>query len=507
MTSQSISFNVTGLSCASCVGRAEKALNGVAGVSDVAVNLASETATLSFKAPATIADITGSLKTAGYPAETAQVTFEVSGMSCGSCVGRVEKALSTADGVVDVAANLASETATVTYLAGATTPQDLAAVATEAGYPARLRAEATTPTDRKDVEAKALKRNLVIAAALTAPVFVLEMGSHFIPGVHDLIHRTIGMQTNWILQFVLVTLVLAWPGRVFFAKGVPALLKGAPDMNALVAMGTGAAWAFSTVATFLPAVLPAGTRAVYFEAAAVIVTLILLGRYLEARAKGRTGEAIRKLIGLQPQTATLMRAGQAEVTPIAQIAVGDVIRVHPGERIALDGVVAEGRSFVDESMITGEPVPVEKTASAAVTGGTVNGAGGFTFTVTKTGADTMLAQIIRMVEEAQGAKLPIQDLVNKITMWFVPAVLLLAVLTVVTWLVFGPDPALGFALVSGVSVLIVACPCAMGLATPTSIMVGTGRAAEIGALFRKGDALQALQDARIVAFDKTGTLT
>lgn len=507
MTTRSISFHVNGLSCASCVGRAEKALNGVAGVSDVAVNLANETATLSFAAPASIGDIAASLQDAGYPAETAQVTLEISGMSCGSCVGRVEKALASADGVVAVAANLASETATVTYLAGATTPQDVAAVATRAGYPARLPADSTVPADRKDIEAKALKRNLLIAAVLTAPVFVLEMGSHFIPGVHDLIHRTIGMQANWVMQFVLVTLVLVWPGRLFFAKGVPALLKGAPDMNALVALGTGAAWAFSTVATFVPAALPDGTRAVYFEAAAVIVTLILLGRYLEARAKGRTGAAIRKLVGLQPQTATVMRDGEAVVTPIAQIATGDLIRVYPGERIALDGIVVEGVSFVDESMITGEPVPAEKTAGAVVTGGTVNGAGGFTFTVTKTGADTMLSQIIRMVEEAQGAKLPIQDLVNKITMWFVPAVLGIALITVVAWLVFGPDPALGFALVSGVAVLIVACPCAMGLATPTSIMVGTGRAAEMGVLFRKGDALQALQDVKIVAFDKTGTLT
>ncbi len=507
MTSQSISFHVTGLSCASCVGRAEKALSSLAGVSGVAVNLANESATLSFAAPATIADITETLQNAGYPAETAQVTLEISGMSCGSCVARVEKALASADGVVAVAANLASETATVTYLAGATTPQDVAEAATRAGYPARMPAAATLPVDRKDIEAKALKRHLLVAAVLTAPVFVLEMGSHFIPGVHDLIHRTIGMQASWVLQFVLVTLVLVWPGRLFFAKGVPALVKGAPDMNALVAMGTGAAWAFSTVATFVPSVLPEGTRAVYFEAAAVIVTLILLGRYLEARAKGRTGAAIRKLVGLQPQTATVMRDGQAVVTPISQIDTGDLIRVHPGERVALDGVVAEGVSFVDESMITGEPVPVEKTAGAVVTGGTVNGAGGFTFSVSKTGADTMLAQIIRMVEDAQGAKLPIQDLVNKITLWFVPAVLCLALITVLAWLVFGPQPALGFALVAGVAVLIVACPCAMGLATPTSIMVGTGRAAEMGVLFRKGDALQALQGARIVAFDKTGTLT
>ena len=239
----------------------------------------------------------------------------------------------------------------------------------------------------------------------------------------------------------------------------------------------------------------------------MIVTLILLGRWLEARAKGRTGEAIRKLVSLQPKTALVMRDGQAVETQIDQIQVGELVRVLPGARVPLDGVVADGSSFVDESMITGEPVPVEKSNGSLVTGGTVNGAGSFTFDVRKTGADTMLAQIIAMVEDAQAAKLPIQDLVNKITMYFVPAVLLLAALTVLAWLVFGPDPALGFALVAGVSVLIVACPCAMGLATPMSIMVGTGRAAEMGVLFRKGDALQALQAAQVVAFDKTGTLT
>ena len=315
------------------------------------------------------------------------------------------------------------------------------------------------------------------------------------------------MQTSWVFQFIVVTLVLAWPGRFFFKQGIPALLKGAPDMNALVAIGTGAAWTFSTIATFVPGLLPTGTRAVYFEAAAVIVTLILLGRFLEARAKGKTGEAIRRLVGLQPKTASLLRNGEPVDVPIADIVVGDVLRVRPGEKIAVDGVIIDGRSFIDESMITGEPVPTEKSSGALVTGGTVNGTGAFAFRVTQVGADTMLAQIIRMVEDAQGAKLPIQDLVNKITLWFVPIVLGLAVLTIVGWLVFGPDPALSFALVAGVSVLIVACPCAMGLATPTSIMVGTGRAAELGVLFRKGDALQALRSAQIVAFDKTGTLT
>ena len=507
MTDQSLTLQISKLSCGSCVARAEKALSHVAGVSSAAVNLASETAAVTFDNPATPSRITDALEDAGYPAAVTQITFDVENMTCGSCVARVEKALMTAPAVTEVAVNLASETATVSYLAGAATPQDIAKVAAEAGYPATLRDTSGAKTEAKDAHMVALRRQLTIAAVLTAPVFVLEMGSHFVPGVHEMVHSYIGMQTSWVFQFVVVTLVLAWPGRFFFTQGLPALFKGAPDMNALVAMGTGAAWSFSTIATFFPALLPAGTRAVYFEAAAVIVTLILLGRFLEARAKGKTGEAIRRLVGLQPQTASLIRDGDIVDVPIAEIVVGDILRVRPGEKIAVDGVLVDGSSYVDESMITGEPLPVEKTTGDVVTGGTVNGTGAFSFRVTQVGADTMLSQIIRMVEDAQGAKLPIQDLVNKITLWFVPIVLGLAAMTVVAWLIFGPDPALSFALVAGVSVLIVACPCAMGLATPTSIMVGTGRAADLGVLFRKGDALQALRSAEIVAFDKTGTLT
>ncbi|WP_400083579.1 heavy metal translocating P-type ATPase [Yoonia sp. R78084] len=507
MTKSSLTLQISKLSCGSCVARAENALRAVDGVNEVAVNLASESAVVGFDAPATPASITEALATAGYPAIAEQVTLDINGMTCGSCAARVEKALAAAPAVTDVSVNLASETALVKFLAGATTPQAVAKASTDAGYPAHVHDLSAPKVDHKAAEMAALRRHLTIAAVLTAPVFVVEMGGHFIPGVHEFVHRTIGMQTSWVLQFVLVTLVLIWPGRFFFTQGLPALFKGAPDMNALVAIGTGAAWAFSTVATFFPAVLPAGTRAVYFEAAAVIITLILLGRFLEARAKGKTGAAIRRLVGLQPKTAFQMQDGAAVEVPISDIVVGDILRVRPGERIAVDGVVIEGSSFVDESMITGEPIPVEKASDDRVTGGTVNGTGVFTFRVTQVGADTMLAQVIRMVEDAQGAKLPIQDLVNRVTLWFVPVVLVLALLTVIGWLIFGPDPALSFALVAGVSVLIVACPCAMGLATPTSIMVGTGRAAELGVLFRKGDALQALRSAQIVAFDKTGTLT
>eukprot|EP01036_Dinobryon_divergens_P039827 gene39827-52571_t len=319
--------------------------------------------------------------------------------------------------------------------------------------------------------------------------------------------NTIGMQNSWYLQFALTTAVLFGPGLRFFAKGLPALARFAPDMNSLVAVGTSAAYGYSLIATFLPQLLPAGTVNVYYEAAAVIVTLILLGRTLEARAKGRTSEAIKRLVGLQAKTARVFRDGAVVELPIAEVRPSDLVEVRPGERVPVDGEVTEGASWIDESMISGEPLPVEKTIGSAVTGGTINQTGAFTFRATAVGEATMLAQIIRMVEAAQGGKLPIQALVDRVTMWFVPAVMALAALTFIVWLVFGPEPALTFGLVNAVAVLIIACPCAMGLATPTSIMVGTGRGAELGILFRKGEALQALQDVKVVAFDKTGTLT
>jgi Cu+-exporting ATPase len=365
----------------------------------------------------------------------------------------------------------------------------------------------TTPADRADAEHARLRRETLIAAALSLPVVILEMGGHMVPAFHHWIAGTIGTQTSWTIQFVLTTLVMAGPGREFFLRGVPALLRGAPEMNSLVAVGTAAAWGYSTLALFAPGLFPEGTRAVYFEAAAVICTLILAGRMLEARAKGRAGAAIARLVGLQPRTARIVRGATTEEIPLEALAPGDLILVRPGERMPADGVVTEGETAVDEAMITGEPMPVAKAPGDAVTGGTVNGTAALTIRATAVGRDTVLARIIRLVEEAQGAKLPIQRLVDRVTRVFVPVVLVLAVLTVAAWLVLAPEGSKGLALVAGVSVLIIACPCAMGLATPMSILVGTGRAAELGVLFRRGDALQKLADARIVAFDKTGTLT
>ena len=502
-------LSIEGMSCASCVGRVEKTLSALPGVLDVSVNLASEQAHLKLSSPNRLQDAAQALDTLGYPARKARITLNIASMSCASCVGRVDKALADVLGVLSVTVNLATETALVEYLEGAVTPAGLIAATSDIGYPTEV-AEANASqsrVERKADEAEALRRNVLLAAALTLPVFILEMGSHLIPAFHMAIENSIGMQTSWIIQFVLAVIVLFGPGRRFFTKGIPALLRGAPDMNSLVAVGTGAAWAYSVVATFLPSLLPEGVRAVYFEAAAVIVVLILIGRWLEARAKGRTGVAIQALLGLQVRTARVLRDGEAVEVDVDTLRQGDTILVRPGERIPVDGEVFEGTSNVDESMITGEPIPIAKAAGSTVTGGTVNGTGSLTFQASRVGADTTLAQIIRMVEEAQGAKLPIQGLVDRVTLWFVPAVMALAALTVVVWLVVGPNPALTFALVAGVSVLIIACPCAMGLATPTSIVVGTGRAAEMGVLFRKGDALQELSKVDVVALDKTGTVT
>jgi heavy metal translocating P-type ATPase len=508
----SIDIPIQGMTCASCAGRVEKAIRSVEGVAVANVNLGTERAHVEFAPsdanPAAVAD---AIRAAGYEPFENTVELKIDGMTCASCVNRVEKALGRVPGVESASVNLATERASIRYLGNADIVDRLIGAVEQTGYEAkpvqRVDAQADGEREARATEIAGLWRSVLIAAILTLPVFALEMGSHFIPAIHDWVMGTLGHSNSWYLQFALTTLVLFGPGLRFFRKGVPALLRKSPDMNSLVVLGTSAAYAYSVVATFLPGFLPEGMDNVYYEAAAVIVTLILLGRYLEAKAKGRTSEAIKRLVGLQAKTARVVRSGEAREIPLDQVLAGDFVQVRPGEKIPVDGEVVEGSSFVDESMITGEPVPVQKSQGREVVGGTINRTGSFTFRATRIGADTVLAQIIRMVEQAQGSKLPIQALVDKVTAWFVPAVMAAAVLTFLVWLVLGPDPALTFALVNAVAVLIIACPCAMGLATPTSIMVGTGRAAELGVLFRQGEALQSLKEVGVVALDKTGTLT
>ncbi len=538
-TLEPILLPVEGMTCASCVRRVEKAVAAVPGVEESAVNFATETLSVTPGAGFSAEALLEAIDRAGYEAKAETLVLEVEDMTCASCVSRVEKALKTVPAVETASVNLATGEAVVKVLGGVSAVPALAAAVAKAGYAVRLSggdggaqasgqgggghagADDVTSTHstssagqavdgreiRREKEISALKRDFLVALVLTLPLFVMEMGGHLYPPLHHQLMQVFPGNTLYYLQFALATAVLAGPGRRFYLKGVPALVRLAPDMNALVAIGTGAAYLYSVVTTFAPGLLPETARHVYYEAATVIVSLILLGRLLEARAKGRTGAAIRKLAGLQAKTARVERDGQTRDVPLSEVKLGDVVVVRPGERIPVDGRVIDGSSAVDEAMISGEPIPVEKGVGATVIGGTVNGSGSFRFEATGVGADMMLSRIIRMVQEAQGAKLPIQKLVDEVTAWFVPAVIGVAVFTFLVWLIFGPEPAYTHGLVAAVAVLIIACPCAMGLATPTSIMVGTGRAAELGVLFRKGEALQSLSQIDWVVMDKTGTIT
>ncbi|MBI0169646.1 MULTISPECIES: heavy metal translocating P-type ATPase [Bartonella] len=501
-----IELDIEGMTCASCVRHVEKALKKVEGVDNAVVNLATEKADVTSRNKLGIDELVHAVEKAGYEVGYQPVDLDIDGMSCASCVRRVEKALLSVGGVKTAVVNLATNRAHVEMLKNVTTIDALEKAVTKAGYGAKP-INNHEEVDRQAVEAHKLGRSLVIALILTIPVFVLEMGGHIIPPFHHFVMTTIGMFPSRLVEFILTTLVLFGPGWRFFKSGIPNLFRATPDMNSLVAVGSFAAWSYSTVATFAGTYMPEGTNNVYFEAAAVIVTLILLGRYLEAGARGRTSEAIRMLAGLKPKTARVLRDNEETDIALDDVAVGDIIVMRPGEKFPVDGAVTSGNSNVDESMMTGEPLPVAKKEGDKVYGGTVNGNGSLTFRAEKIGGDTLIAQIQKMVEDAQSAKLPIQALVDKVTGWFVPAVFAAAIVTFFIWFFVGPAPQFPHALIAGVSVLIIACPCAMGLATPTSIMVGTGRAATLGILFRRGDALQTLRDTNVVAFDKTGTLT
>ena len=502
---------VEGMTCAACSGRVEKALNAVPGVAEATVNLATERATVRFDASETTPlALAEAVQRAGYDVRTEEVSFAVGGMTCAACVGRVEKALQGADGVVEASVNLATERARVRYAAG-TDVEALYEAVRRTGYDV---VEATGGATAEDAEREAreldrqrLRRRLLWAAGLSLPLFLMEMVPMAVPGGMAWVDGLVPMQTRWLVAFALATAVQFGPGWRFYRAGWAAARHGSPDMNTLVALGTSAAYGYSVVATFLPGVLPEGAVHVYYEASATIITLILLGKWFEARAKGQTSDAVRALLGLRAETARVVRGGVETEVPIEDVAVGDVVRVRPGEKVPVDGVVTEGTSYVDESMVTGEPVPVEKTEGGAVVGGTVNQAGALLVETTHVGADTVLAQIVQLVEEAQASRPAIQALADRVVAVFVPIVLVVAAVVFGVWLAVGPSPALTYALVAAVSVLIIACPCAMGLATPVSVMVGTGKAAELGVLFRKGEALQTLSEADVVALDKTGTLT
>jgi Cu+-exporting ATPase len=507
-----LTVGVEGMSCAGCVSRVEKALSAVSGVDVAEVNLATKRATISYDpgstGPGALVD---AISATGFQVPSDSIDLDIEGMSCAGCVSRAEKAAANLPGVVASEINLATHRGRVTFTPGVVQPEAIAKAITDAGYPARPHRVDGEPAgdserDARDAETETLKRALVFALGFTVPLIAVAMG-RMVESIGAVMLGIMAERAWMAVEWVLATPVLFYAGRHFHRSGWNELKHLNPGMNALVMIGAGAAYFYSLLSLAAPSLFPAGTAHAYFEASGVIVTLILFGRYLEALAKGRTSAAIKKLMGLQVPMARVKRGGSVSEIPIAELRVGDKVHVRPGERLPADGAIWGGTSFVDESMISGEPVPVEKRPGAEVVGGTVNGNGALTVLVSRTGADTVLARIIRMVEDAQAGKPPIQKLADRIAGVFVPAVMGIAVLTFLGWLLFGPEPALGYAFVTAVSVLLIACPCAMGLATPTAIMAGTGRGAEIGVLIRRGTALELLARVDTVVLDKTGTLT
>ncbi len=509
--SDRLAFHVEGMTCASCVTRVERVLNKLPGVTEATVNLAVGKASVVVDEDGPGAGaLFDAVENAGYHPVAERLDIGVGGMTCAACVGRVERAIGKIPGVLEVSVNLTTEKASVIHLPEIVTAARIGGAIDAAGYEAR-EAEGAEPGDDREraarqAEIAGLQRHVIIAAAFTVPLFLVAM-LRMVPGPGNFMLSLL-TEHGWMwVEWVLATPVLFYAGRRFYVHGWVEISHLNPGMNSLVMLGAGSAYFYSLLALLVPAAFPKGTAVTYFEAAGVIITLILLGRLLEAVARGRTSEAIRKLMQLQVGTARVLRDGVETDVPIEAVVTGDLVLVRPGERLPVDGVVTEGASFVDESMITGEPIPVEKRPEAEVVGGTVNKTGAFTFRTTRVGAETVLSQIIRMVEQAQGDKPPIQRLADRIAAVFVPVVMAVALATFALWLVIGPAPALSFAFVTAISVLLIACPCAMGLATPTAIMVGTGKGAEMGVLVRNGAVLETLARIDTVVLDKTGTLT
>jgi P-type Cu+ transporter len=496
-----IGIPITGMSCAACARRVEKALSKTAGISRTNVNFATGKATVEYDPDAVdLGELVGVVEDVGYRAEVREASLGVSGMTCASCVARVERALKKVPGVLDASANFATGKASVRYLPGVAEMRDLERAVEGAGYEV-IREEEEPVEDAQHREYGELRRRFLVAAVLTALILVgsLPMMLGFMPPV------PMGWLNLGLL--VLATPVQFWAGWRFYEGAWGALKHGQANMNTLVAVGTSAAYLYSTVATLAPGLFESGRADVYFDTSALIITLILLGRLLEARARGRTNEAIKRLAGLRAKTARVVRGGEEVEAPVEDVEVGDVVVVRPGEKVPVDGHVVSGESAVDEAMITGEPMPAHKRAGDEVIGATINKTGSFRFEATGVGEEMALSQIMRMVEEAQGSKAPIQRLADRVSGVFVPVVMALAAITFLVWIFFGPEPAFTLALLNFVAVLIIACPCAMGLATPTSIMVGTGRGAERGILVKGGEALERAHKLTTVVLDKTGTLT
>lgn len=489
------SLKITGMSCAACATAIEKSLLRVPGVVEANVNFAAEKATVVYNPEiATVADFIKAVRDAGYDVALDKVQLRLKGMSCASCAAAIEKALNRLEGVYHASVNFAAEKAAVEYDSSAVSVRDMIKAVEDVGYEAE-RADVTS-ADREQAEREKeindRKRMLILSIILSAPLVV------------NMVLGTFGIEvpllTNPWFQFVLATPVQFIVGAAYYKGAYHALKGGSANMDVLIAMGTTVAYVYSIFTGFFI------EGDMYFEASAVIITLITLGKLLEAIAKGRTSEAIKRLMGLQAKTARVIRDGQEIDIPVEDVEVGNIVVVRPGEKIPVDGIIIEGDSSVDESMLTGESIPVDKKVGDEVIGATINKYGTFKFKATKVGRDTALAQIIKMVEEAQGSKAPIQRLADQISGIFVPAVVIIAIITFVSWLIFGGG-ALAAALIPAVAVLIIACPCALGLATPTSIMVGTGKGAENGILIKGGEHLERAHKINAIILDKTGTIT
>ncbi len=494
---------LTGVSCAGCVGRIEKALLAVPGVEGVVVNLADRTAQVCGEVSSAM--LVAAVESAGYGASPVAVEtlhIAVPGMSCAGCVGKVEKALSRVAGVQTVAANLGEREITIT---GSADIAPLLATLSDIGYPGEfIDAEEKARKNRELEEQQQYRhmlKHMAIALGLGVPLMVWGMAT----GEMGVNNST--QQWGWGIVGGLTFLVLWLSGGHFFRGAWQALKHRTATMDSLVALGTGAAWLYSMLVVLFPDMLPVAARHVYFEASAMIIGMINLGQALEIRARGKTSAAIQRLLGLQVKTARVVRAGEEVDIPVEQVRVGDSIRVRPGEAVAVDGVVTEGSTRVDESMLTGEPVPVMKSTGDTVSAGTINGNGSVLFRAERVGRDTALARIIAMVRHAQSTKMPVARLADRVASVFVPAVIVIALAAAMVWYFVGPEPAIAHALVVAVTVLIIACPCALGLATPMSVMVAVGRAAEYGMLVRSGEALQKASRLTTVVLDKTGTIT
>jgi Cu+-exporting ATPase len=493
MTIKKVTIDVLGMTCAACSARVEKALKKLNGIIDTSVNLLQQKANVEYDdEKLNIQDLVDVIEKTGYQVPLERKTLLIEGMTCAACSTRVEKALNKVEGVTFASVNLSTNKAVVEFPSGAIEDEVLIKAVERAGYKAEVEVERNVDKERemREKEIKSLKTSFIISAIFSLPLFS-AMFFHM-AGNHNIL-------TNGYFQLVLATFVQFVIGSRFYIGAYKSLRGGGANMDVLVAMGTSAAYFYSLYNLII------GVHEFYFEASAVIITLILLGKTFEAIAKGRTSEAIKKLVGLQPKTARVIRGGEEVDLPVENVKIGDTIVVRPGEKIPVDGVIVEGNSSIDESMITGESIPIDKSVGDEVIGATINKFGSFKFKATKVGKDTVLSQIVKLVEDAQGSKAPVQRLADRISGIFVPVVIGIALITFFIYYLIQGNFNTG--LINAVAVLVIACPCALGLATPTAIMVGTGKGAENGILFKSGEHLERAHEMDTIVFDKTGTIT